>query len=208
MSAGAPARAAAQQRETVAIGVHAVLGLGGQLRGCVDWNVVGVSGFPCETTSPEWAEGSLGPSPGAGLRVLYVGVPHLALGLDVALTSLATARSPSVLASDVGALVGARLPVAVGQGGRIITPYVASTIGLSVLQPTLPRVDRFGDRGFHVSGLLGAEVELRRGFGLYVEVGLLYRWIRRDTPEPYSYSNGADVGMIQAALHVGVRVGT
>lgn len=169
-AACAPERVAAQRTERFAFSAHGSLGVGGKLSECVDLDEDLGSFFGCERPrNPRTTR--LLPSPGLGLRLSYVGWRYVSLGLSATLRSLDTDGSPSFRSTDIGLTVGARYPLQVGSNTRLLTPYLAFTGGLTILEDTYSLDARLGNPGYHVTGVAGLEVELVAGFGVYVESG-------------------------------------
>lgn len=178
-AACAPEPASAQRTERFALSAHGSLGVGGELSECVDLGEDLGSAFSCERPrNPRTTR--LLPSPGLGLRLAYVGWRYVSLGLSATLRSLDTERSRSFRSTDIGLMVGARHPRHVGSNARLVTPYLAFTGGLTILEDTYSLDPRIGNPGYHVTGVVGLEVELVPGFGVYLESGVTHLSITVD----------------------------
>jgi hypothetical protein len=200
----------AERTERFALSAHAALGLGGSMEYRSDpfWGT-GATGF--EEFQDLWlfgwqSSGKLRPTPGLGLRLSFVGLRYLSVGLGVELHSVAYRHGSTSHFTDVGLVLGGRYPLAVGAQGRLLTPYVAVPVGLSAMRSNAPARERFQTLGYHVSAVAGLEVEAVPGFGVYVEAGFLRRRLRG---EQATAIEGASmrhtVIMSQAQVHLGLR---
>lgn len=184
-AACAPGAASAQHPERFALSAHGSLGVGGKLSECVDLgddvDGAGVdSFFGCERPRNPLTMRLL-LSPGLGLRLSYVGWRYVSLGLSATLRALDTAGRRPYRSTDIGLTVGARYPLQVGSETRLITPYLAFTGGLTILEDTSSPGPRLGNPGYHVTGVVGLEIEVRPGFGVYIESGVTHLSITVDS---------------------------
>lgn len=204
----APERVSAQRTERFALSAHASLGFGGKLSHCWDSDPrsEGFDQFRCESLFGHVATGRLRPSPGLGLRLSYVGWRYVSLGLAASVRSLAVHAYNATRFTDLGVIVGGRYPLALGSGGRLVTPYVALTVGLTTMHDAAAR-SRMQDPGYHVSGVAGVEVELVPGFGVYVESGVTHLRIDKESSMSTEASSwGFELTATHAVLNIGLRV--
>ena len=210
LGAWAPSEARAQRTERFALSAHTVLGVGGRL----DKDVSGYLGSSDATGFAAFEDlglfgylgsGSLRPSPGLGLRLSFVGHRYVSVGLDVVLSSLRGAQGAAARFSDVGLLLAARLPLTLGATGRLVTPYVALPLGFSSMHNALPASGRLHDVGSYVGGLVGVELELLPGFGVYLEAGVRHRRVQGDNAFFAEGRYYVATTTRQAVLHLGLR---
>lgn len=207
VAACAPERVAAQRTERFAMSAHAALGLGGKLSHCRDPNAGGFEDFRCQSLYGHLTSGRLRPSPGLGLRLSYLGWRYLSLGLSASLRSLATETTNATRFTDIGLSVGGRYPLEVGGDARLVTPYVMVSMGLTTLHNEALTRSRLQDPGYHISSVVGVEVELLPGFGFYVESGVTHFRIRRDrSGSPGMLATGFELTATHAVLNLGLRV--
>lgn len=158
----APEQVAAQRPERFALSAHVSLGFGGSLSRCWDSDpsLGGFDQFRCESLFGHLATGRLRPSAGLGLRLSFVGWRYVSLGLAASVRSLAADAHNATRFTDLGVIVVGRYPLALGSQGRLVTPYVALTVGLTTMHDVPTTRSRMQDPGYHVSGVAGLEVEL------------------------------------------------
>lgn len=196
-----PHAASAQRTERFAVSAHAALGFGGEYSRCWEPDEEVGGFFDCDQPRESFSE-PLGPTGGLGLRLSFVGWRYVSLGLSGTVRALTARGENARWFTDVGLMVGARYPLELGRDARLVTPYVAVTGGLTTLRQTLAGESRRLGPGYHVGGVAGVEVELVRGFGIYVEAGVTHLHIEE---EFVAFSGREFIEANHAVLNLGLR---